>query len=284
VDAVAQVFYDQRSAPDQLKQVVRAVLLSSEFRTTWGAKVKRPFEVVVSAMRAGMANFPFDLVNDSTDTFFWLFGNSGQRALRAPQPGRLSRQAGGLVVSQPRVACWRLLTWLMDEPGGSTFYMDVVAQTPANIRSANQLTDHWIERVFGRPLSAADRAAVVAFMAQGLSPDLALPWNDSVKNRCGRWWACSSGRPSSSTAERAAMCNRHHPPNSRRRFLASSAHRGRPGGRHPHLAFGDPDAINEDLLVVVFLRGASTASALRCPSPVPTADTTRPRARACASP
>jgi hypothetical protein len=32
-------------------------------------------------------------------------------------------------------------------------------------------------------LSAAERQAVVDFMAQGLDPNLALPWNDSVKNR-----------------------------------------------------------------------------------------------------
>ncbi|HET8647745.1 MAG TPA: DUF1800 domain-containing protein, partial [Vicinamibacteria bacterium] len=59
VDAAAQVFYDQRQAPDQLRQVVRAILLSAEFRATWGAKVKRPFEVVASALRAAGANFPF---------------------------------------------------------------------------------------------------------------------------------------------------------------------------------------------------------------------------------
>ena len=82
------------------------------------------------------------------------------------------------------MACWRLINWLVDEgPSNNVFYMDVVAQTPTNARSANQLTDYWVDRVFGRPLSAADRAAVVMFMAQGLSPDLALPWNDSVKNR-----------------------------------------------------------------------------------------------------
>jgi hypothetical protein len=82
------------------------------------------------------------------------------------------------------VACWRLTNWLLDEgPSSTQFYMDVVGQTPANFRSANQLTDHWIDRIFGRPLSVADRAAVVAFMAQGLNPDLVLPWNDSVKNR-----------------------------------------------------------------------------------------------------
>jgi hypothetical protein len=71
----------------------------------------------------------------------------------------------------------------MNEPGGASFYLDVATQTPVAVRSANQITDFWIDRVFCRPLSAPERAAAVAFMAQGLDPTLALPWNDSVRNR-----------------------------------------------------------------------------------------------------
>jgi uncharacterized protein (DUF1501 family) len=62
------------------------------------------------------------------------------------------------------------------------------------------------------------------------------------------------------------MCNRHQPPNSRRRFLASSAlTAGGLVGGIPHLAFGDPDAVNEDLLVVVFLRGGIDGLSLVLP-------------------
>ena len=59
----------------------------------------------------------------------------------------------------------------------------MVTQTPPTVRSANQITDFWIDRVFGRALSAPERSAAVSFMAQGMDPTLALPWNDSVKNR-----------------------------------------------------------------------------------------------------
>jgi uncharacterized protein (DUF1800 family) len=183
VDAVAQVFYDQRTAPDQLRQVVRAVLLSAEFRATFGAKMKRPFEVVVSAMRAAAAQFPFRLDHDSTDTFFWLYGNTGQQVYERRSPDGYPDKQAVWASPNPRVGSWRICTWLMDEPGGSTFYLDVVAQTPPSVRTSNLLVDFWVERVFGRALSAAERSAAVAFMAQGLDPNLVLPWNDSVKNR-----------------------------------------------------------------------------------------------------
>jgi uncharacterized protein (DUF1800 family) len=57
VDAAATVFIAQQNAPDQLKQVVRAIALSPEFRTTWGQKIKRPFEAAVSMLRAVGAEF-----------------------------------------------------------------------------------------------------------------------------------------------------------------------------------------------------------------------------------
>ena len=183
VDAAAQVFYDQRAASDQLRQVVRAILLSAEFRATWGEKVKRPFEVVVSAMRAAGAQFPFSIGNGDADSFLWLYGSTGQQLFNRRSPDGYPDKRAVWMAPNPRVGSWRLCTWLMNEPGGASFYLDVAAQTPAAVRSANQLVDFWIDRVFGRPLSSPDRAAAVAFMAQGLDPTLALPWNDSVRNR-----------------------------------------------------------------------------------------------------
>jgi hypothetical protein len=37
-----------RTAPDQIARVVRVILRSPEFRSSWGLKVKRPVEVVAS--------------------------------------------------------------------------------------------------------------------------------------------------------------------------------------------------------------------------------------------
>ena len=43
VSEIADVFLENKDEPDQLKRVVRAVIMSEEFRTTFGEKVKRPF-------------------------------------------------------------------------------------------------------------------------------------------------------------------------------------------------------------------------------------------------
>jgi uncharacterized protein (DUF1800 family) len=52
VNEAAALFTAKWQAPDQLKQVVRLILLSPEFRSSWGQKIKRPFEVAVSALRS----------------------------------------------------------------------------------------------------------------------------------------------------------------------------------------------------------------------------------------
>lgn len=184
VDAAAAVFNSQRFAPDQLKQVVRTILFSDEFRTTWGAKAKRPFEVAVSAMRAAGSQFPFVMGNTDTDSFISLYNASGHKVFGRPSPDGYPDTQAAWSVPNPRVGGWRFTAYLMNaRTGASVYYLDVVNQTPATMRSSRQLVDFWIDRIFTRALSTNDHDAALDFMAQGLDPDLALPWNASVQNR-----------------------------------------------------------------------------------------------------
>ena len=72
VERVAAVFHAERNAPDQLKSVVTTILLSTEFRTIWGEKIKRPFEYAVGLMRAVNTDFV------PHDHFFWRYDEMGQ--------------------------------------------------------------------------------------------------------------------------------------------------------------------------------------------------------------
>ena len=73
VAAAAKVFHSERRAPDQLRRVVRAIVLSDEFRATWGRKMRRPFEVVVAMLRATGADFA------PSDAFLGAQDGAGQR-------------------------------------------------------------------------------------------------------------------------------------------------------------------------------------------------------------
>jgi uncharacterized protein (DUF1800 family) len=175
VDAAAAVFTAENAAPDQLAQVVRTIVLHESFRTTWAEKVKRPFEIVISAMRAAVPDYTFAEAESDVNSLLWSFEQCGQPLFgwRAPD-GFPDHKDDWLSVS-PRVMAWRLGNHLITSEENDVHHMDIVGMTPSDRRSANEIVDYWIDRVFGRPIPTHERQALVDFMAQGHNPNYDLP-------------------------------------------------------------------------------------------------------------
>jgi uncharacterized protein (DUF1800 family) len=193
IDSAAALFTAQWQAPDQIRRVIRHIVLSNEFQTTWGEKLKRPFEIAASALRAGGANFPFTRFaadEDDVNAFHWFFEAGGQPLFAWHPPNGYPDVRGAWQSANPRVALWRLVNWLVeaDDNDDDTF-MNIVGATIASpARSAEEIVDFWIPRIFGRALPEADRAELVDFMAAGHNPTFALPiesndWPDYTKDR-----------------------------------------------------------------------------------------------------
>jgi hypothetical protein len=178
VDFAANVFWQQRMAPDQIKRVIRAILLFDGtgageggvfvpgcFRDTsgFGGKVKRPFEMLVSALRATGANFTVRRGDGESDAFMSRVSRTGHRPYDwAPPDGfpddRQNWQGGTSLVQT-----WRSFDWVLDEnqssslaptdPGSelipviaitfNSFTADRSQHTPSN------LVDYWMRRIFG---------------------------------------------------------------------------------------------------------------------------------------
>ncbi len=188
VQAAAATFLASASAPDQLARVVRTILLSDEFVSTWGAKVKRPFELVTGAMRAMNPDFTMDFENDLTWWILWVFSETGQAPFEWRPPTGYPDVRSNWLGTNPLVMSWRMVNWLSDlvfpsESGIHPF--DVVTATPAGLVTAEELADYWIARCLGRPMAAEDRRRVVDFMAQGHLPTVNLGVADdpSVQSR-----------------------------------------------------------------------------------------------------
>ena len=186
IDQAAALFTAQKDAPDQLAQVVRLILLSSEFQTTWGEKTKRPFEIAAAAMRAGQADFDMPIGDGDTNSFMSRFNDAGQPIYRKASPDGFPDVREAWHSTTPRAICWRLVNWLIDVRDDSeVFRLNVLATTPATARSATEIADFWIDRILQRPLPDGDRQDIIDFMAQGFNPDLALPidTNTSLQDR-----------------------------------------------------------------------------------------------------
>ncbi|MBI5566760.1 MAG: DUF1800 domain-containing protein [Chloroflexi bacterium] len=168
IDAAAAVFVAQQNAPDQLKQVVRTIVLSTEFKAAFAEKVKRPFEWIVSYLRATNANFSFS--ND----FYWNFEGLGQPLFEHRPPDGFPDIKEKWLGTSTLLQTWRLINACIE--GWIDFTsIDLVSQMPGTLRTPNAIVDYWIDRVLGRPLHPIEnRVPLVEFIAQGRNPDFDL--------------------------------------------------------------------------------------------------------------
>ncbi|HIC88343.1 MAG TPA: DUF1800 family protein, partial [Anaerolineae bacterium] len=160
IDAAVATWNATADEPDQLKQVVRTILLSDEFKNTWGEKIKRPFEFVASLLRASGAEWV------PSSSFRWNFRRLGQPLFQWPTPDGYPDRREPWIGTNAMLRRWNIVNSLIEGwVEGTT--IDLRSQMPADIRSSNAIVDWWINRIMGRPINTDDRQEIVDFMAQG---------------------------------------------------------------------------------------------------------------------
>lgn len=176
VQTAATVFQNNWNQPDQLKQVYSTLILSGEFQNAWDDKVRRPLEIVVSALRA--ANAPFDFELNSADDNAGLYGfhgdlsRTGQLPFSCEPPTGYAEDASIWKGSGPLVMSWRAVSRMIrdTDSGATTNYVDFVSQTNAAgvTPTPNAIVDFWLNRIQGVGHSTAPnkRAEMVAFVRQ----------------------------------------------------------------------------------------------------------------------
>lgn len=177
VQSAADVFYAQRDAADQLKQVIRHIVLNADWQASWGQKVKRPLELAVSTMRATGVDYQMDYDEGDSGTFLSSYYNPmGQRLFEWPAPNGYPDVASYWLSTSSIFKRFRLVNWLMvDVNVDGEYHTDVVAKTPQDARSATAIVDYWIGQIFGYDISAEERDELIIFMAQGFNADFDLP-------------------------------------------------------------------------------------------------------------
>lgn len=179
VERVAAVFMAERKAPDQLKSVVKAILLSEEFRTTWGEKIKRPFEYVVSIMRSTGIDFVPD------DHFFWRYDEMGQPLFGWRPPNGFPDLKEDWSSTMPMLQRWRVCNWLLEwkyVDGPKKDEYRVLFNHPAKYSTAVEIVDYWSSNLLGRALPDSERASVIDFMAHGRAITSDLP-SEQIEER-----------------------------------------------------------------------------------------------------
>ncbi len=167
IDAAVAVWTANQQAPDQLKQVVQTIVLSPEFAAAWGQKIKRPFELSASMLRGTAAEFV------PSDDFLWTYGLQGQKLHEWTPPNGYPDTYDIWTGANTMVYRWSFAYHLV-AGNMDNVVADVTGQMPSQLRTSNEITDFWVQRLLGRPLETEDRARLVDFISQGRNPDLPL--------------------------------------------------------------------------------------------------------------
>jgi uncharacterized protein (DUF1800 family) len=173
IEAAVAVWMANVSAPDQLKKVTRTILLSNEFKTTWGQKMKRPFEFLAAYFRATNATLPIDELladpnaGDYWNSFFYHIGATGHKLFEWATPTGHPDRATYWASTNGMLRRWNLPYTLTQSWGGHVG-IDLRGQTDAAVPGGSciQIVDYWIGRLCGYMVNPRVRQELIDFLAQ----------------------------------------------------------------------------------------------------------------------
>lgn len=156
VQAAADTFYANRKHPRQIALTLRTILLSAEFKdpANWGKKIKRPFEYVVSAMRAAQCDYTWRYDDRDSVQMLRRFEGTGQRLYWWRTPDGYPDRRAAWMGSTTLVQNWRTVDWLLDEndDDDADRVMRVIDTTLANFPgnpTPRQLVAFWSHWILG---------------------------------------------------------------------------------------------------------------------------------------
>ena len=188
VQSVANVFWANRASNQQIRKTLRYILNSDEFRNSFGKKVKRPFEAIISSMRAGNGSFTWRYDQYYRGLLWWIHLTGNLPFGWAP-PNGYPDVKEAWISSSPRVMTWDVCSWVSwpyDWDGVQPLHVDAFAQMPADKTTAREIVDFWVARILGT-MPAYEKDVLMDFMANGGSPDAELQFDEEWQDK-GRVW------------------------------------------------------------------------------------------------
>jgi uncharacterized protein (DUF1800 family) len=183
VESTANEFYNRRADGDQLKEVYRHVLLSDEFRNTWGAKTKRPVETLIRSMRAADVDLTFRIDDTVSNGIFGRLDDTGQFPFGYEAPTGYPDEKEMWLGSGPLIMSWRSVTYMLRQDS----IVNLAAQTnigipePADRTPAN-IVEFWMNRALGYSLDPVVGNRMVQFITDILSGLPTDPINTVTSN------------------------------------------------------------------------------------------------------
>jgi len=169
VASTADEFYQRRNDADQLRWVYQHILLSSEFRSTWGEKLRRPIETVVRAMRAADVNLSIRIDDNTSNSIMSRLGDTGHYPYSYDAPTGYPDNSAQWHGSGPLIMSWRAVTYLLRQPNIVNLAVQANAGLPiAQDRTPNNLVNFWMNRTLGYALESQQASRIVSFILESI--------------------------------------------------------------------------------------------------------------------
>ena len=163
IKRVATVWQQASSKPDQIAQVLRAIILSPEFAASTQQKNKRPVEFAVSFLRAtGAQVMP-------NEALFNAISGAGYKQFEWPTPTGHPDISSYWLNTNSTLSSWNLLPSLFSS-GFKVASFDLAQQTPDSIQSTGEIVNYWFQRLTGTNTSNNIHAALMRFMPHSEDP------------------------------------------------------------------------------------------------------------------
>lgn len=170
VDAVADSLHQNWQSNEQIKLAMEVLLKSTDFLTTWGEKVKRPLEKILSSMSQMGYLFDFDPTNPSSASHFRGLPKTGHHMFRRLTPDGFPDKKSAWSNASIVMGTWQTIQFDAQRREDSVTYNDIInitqTQFPnANDITANNIVSYWYERITGLVASAHVHEKLSDFMA-----------------------------------------------------------------------------------------------------------------------
>lgn len=193
IDDVATVFYDNRYQANQLELVFKALFNHADFAdpSYWQSKLKRPFDTVVSAMRACEADFTVKPDDDNSNSFEYRMDDTGHFPFEWQAPDGYPGESSYWMSSTALIQTWKTVDWLADRNNSGNYLMPIRVRTLEHFQNIqNQLTPEnmlsfWMTKIFdhtpiGGWVGDSVFESIIPFIIQQPENGSYPPWQRSL--------------------------------------------------------------------------------------------------------
>jgi uncharacterized protein (DUF1800 family) len=171
VNGAVAVWVKHQKSPDQIKHVLRFILLSKELQSSWGQKVKRPFELVASLLRATSADFT------PNGSLTGQLSQMGYFHYQWPTPTGHPDKSEYWLSSNTMLARWNTaINFVVNRQNKLTNY-SFRSLTPIEIKTPTQVAEYWTRRVLQKNKSTEFLSSMTTYVANGKKTDDPIPDN-----------------------------------------------------------------------------------------------------------